>query len=1113
MKRIILIFTVFAILGTLGFSKEKLNYKTYIQSEKNLHKTGLIFRDPRNNPRARQVRKILPAKKAINYSKYKATSCDNSQYLPPVDSQGGQGSCAAWAVGYYYKTYQENKEHNRTSAAERQDAHNICSPAYVYNLIHVADDNGAYFDDAFQVLDDLGCSSLADMPYDDGDYTTWPSTTAFKGGMYNRTQAPTGYAMSYLKLDSDTALDQLKQLLLNGHLATFGISVYGNYDNISDYNNIYALADETGSNRGGHAQCIVGYDDTIVTPDGTGAFRVVNSWGTGWGDNGFYWISYEAIKSGSDLSGGYAYWVDDRDNYQPDAYALVHVTQPYSRQTVPEFIGSNGQSFEILHFYVNGDKYDYNPYPSTDIAVDISDIHPGDCDSMLFRVNYNSDGSLNTGAAGTINSCKVHFVASGTEYASYDTPVNFTYSAGGQAAVYFTDTVYTITASANEGGSISPSGDVLAAEGSDKAFTLHADDGYHIKDVVVDGASEGVATLYTFHDVHANHTIEAQFEVNQEFYTITATAISEGGTIDPSGEIEVEHGTDQSFTITPDEGYFINDVSVDGQSVGRVSVYSFTTVNASHSIKAKFSTSLSPEISLAKTKTISLSAPSVVQFNCEADDPDGGEILQYIWEIQGSHEEKILGCTPSLNHTFRSEGVYTVKVTVVDDEGETATAELEDEYGSQARITIFKPESVPVVIPSLISVAKKNFSFTSMNTNFINTNDTDMALTIQYLAADGSVLGTTTKDIPAYGRLVVNGNEGIPENCTDVVTRADNCPLVYASLAMANGKMTAYLSALYHGNLAIPHIAEESDYWDTMMFLENLQPGTINIRVAGTDNKSQLERQGNFIDLESFLPQSGGENCGVGTVETVSNNPFQSQTTSLNGFEMFVHNSADGAAVELPASGHTNLFLPHIPTETDIFWTGLALVNMDKASPATVTITVYTKDGELKGQKVITIPASGKIKETVETLFPELYGHVDWGTIQSDRDIAGIEIYGTSDSAICGFGLPSIATTEGYLPEVLNSETVWTGIGITNPGTSEAVVTIQLVDKDGTVKAEKTEHVAQKNRFTAVVSQLFDETAIADGDYIRYISGVPVLALVVSGDNARTYMTALTGRQ
>jgi len=1017
-KRIILIFTVFAILGTLGFSKEKLNYKTYIQSEKNLHKTGLIFRDPRNNPRARQVRKILPAKKAINYSKYKATSCDNSQYLPPVDSQGGQGSCAAWAVGYYYKTYQENKEHNRTSAAERQDAHNICSPAYVYNLIHVADDNGAYFDDAFQVLDDLGCSSLADMPYDDGDYTTWPSTTAFKGGMYNRTQAPTGYAMSYLKLDSDTALDQLKQLLLNGHLATFGISVYGNYDNISDYNNIYALADETGSNRGGHAQCIVGYDDTIVTPDGTGAFRVVNSWGTGWGDNGFYWISYEAIKSGSDLSGGYAYWVDDRDNYQPDAYALVHVTQPYSRQTVPEFIGSNGQSFEILHFYVNGDKYDYNPYPSTDIAVDISDIHPGDCDSMLFRVNYNSDGSLNTGAAGTINSCKVHFVASGTEYASYDT-----------------------------------------------------------------------------------------------FYTITATAISEGGTIDPSGEIEVEHGTDQSFTITPDEGYFINDVSVDGQSVGRVSVYSFTTVNASHSIKAKFSTSLSPEISLAKTKTISLSAPSVVQFNCEADDPDGGEILQYIWEIQGSHEEKILGCTPSLNHTFRSEGVYTVKVTVVDDEGETATAELEDEYGSQARITIFKPESVPVVIPSLISVAKKNFSFTSMNTNFINTNDTDMALTIQYLAADGSVLGTTTKDIPAYGRLVVNGNEGIPENCTDVVTRADNCPLVYASLAMANGKMTAYLSALYHGNLAIPHIAEESDYWDTMMFLENLQPGTINIRVAGTDNKSQLERQGNFIDLESFLPQSGGENCGVGTVETVSNNPFQSQTTSLNGFEMFVHNSADGAAVELPASGHTNLFLPHIPTETDIFWTGLALVNMDKASPATVTITVYTKDGELKGQKVITIPASGKIKETVETLFPELYGHVDWGTIQSDRDIAGIEIYGTSDSAICGFGLPSIATTEGYLPEVLNSETVWTGIGITNPGTSEAVVTIQLVDKDGTVKAEKTEHVAQKNRFTAVVSQLFDETAIADGDYIRYISGVPVLALVVSGDNARTYMTALTGRQ
>ncbi|NOZ13516.1 MAG: hypothetical protein GXO69_07690 [Acidobacteria bacterium] len=1113
MKRIIFTLVFFSLITCLGFSQSKQSNGSFILSEKNAHQTGLIFRNPETDPQARRVLRVFPAAKAIDYSRYKATSCDNSQYLPPVDNQGAQGSCTAWAVGYYYKTYQENKEHNRTTAAELQNTDNICSPAFIYNLVHAEGDNGAYFEDAFRVLDDFGCASLTEMPYDSSDYTTWPSTDAFKNAMYKRTEAPTGYAMNYLKLVDDAALDQVKQLLLNGHLVTFGIAVYGNYDNISDYNNIYALADETGSNRGGHAQCIVGYDDTIVTPDGTGAFRVVNSWGTGWGDNGFYWISYEAIKYGTDLSGGYAYWVDDRNDYQPDSYALFSVVQRYSRQMVPEFTGSNGESFEILHFYVNQDDYDYHPFPTNAIAVDLTDIDPGTCDSVVLHMNYNSDGDLDHGDSGTINTYAVHFIASGKDYTSYDTPVSFSYSSGGQATVYFTDTVYTITASANEGGSISPDGNSLASAGADKTYTFHADDGYHIKDVKVDGSSVGVVTVYTFHNIQANHTIEVQFEVNQEFYTITATAVSEGGSIDPSGDIQVEHGTDQSFTITPDEGYFINDVQVDGQSVGRVSTYSFLNVNASHSIKAKFSTSLNPEISLAETRTISVVAPTAVEFHCEADDPDGGKILQYIWEIQGSETEKILGCAPVLNYTFRQEGVYTVKVTVVDDEGETATATLKDDRGRDAKITIIKPESVPVVIPSVVAVSQKGISFTGMDTNFINTNDTDMNLTIQYLAADGSVLSTTSKEIPAYGRLVLNGNEDIPGNCTDVITKADRCPLVYASLSMENGKMTAYLSSLYHGSLSIPHIAEESDYWDTMMFLEDLQPGTINIRVAGTDHESQLNKQGNFIDLESFLPQSGGENCGVGTVQTVSSNPFQSQTNSLNGFEMFVHNGTDGAAVELPAFGGTTLFLPHIPEETNIFWTGFALVNLDQASPATVTVSVYTKDGELKGSKSLTIPASGKIKETVEDIFPDLYGQVDWGVIQSDRDIAGIEIYGTADSAICGFGLPSVATTEGYLPEVLNGEGLWTGIGITNPGNNEAVVTIQLVNKDGDVKAEKTENIGAKCRFTAVVSQLFDSAVVEDGDYIRYSSGVPVLGLVVSGDNARTYMTALTGKK
>ena len=73
-------------------------------------------------------------------------------------------------------------------------------------------------------------------------------------------------------------------------------------------------------------------------------------------------------------------------------------------------------------------------------------------------------------------------------------------------------TRYTITAEAGEGGSISPSGRVSVTRGSDKTFTISADDGYVIADVLVDGESVGAVSSYTFENVRANHTIEVVFE-------------------------------------------------------------------------------------------------------------------------------------------------------------------------------------------------------------------------------------------------------------------------------------------------------------------------------------------------------------------------------------------------------------------------------------------------------------------------------------------------------------------------------------------------------------------------------------------------------------------------
>ena len=76
-------------------------------------------------------------------------------------------------------------------------------------------------------------------------------------------------------------------------------------------------------------------------------------------------------------------------------------------------------------------------------------------------------------------------------------------------------------------------------------------------------------------------------------YTITADA-GTGGSIEPEGAISVYKGDSPTFTITPDEGYEVADVLVDGQSVGAVNSYTFNNVTADHTISATFKVAVQP---------------------------------------------------------------------------------------------------------------------------------------------------------------------------------------------------------------------------------------------------------------------------------------------------------------------------------------------------------------------------------------------------------------------------------------------------------------------------------------------------------------------------------------
>jgi len=157
-------------------------------------------------------------------------------------------------------------------------------------------------------------------------------------------------------------------------------------------------------------------------------------------------------------------------------------------------------------------------------------------------------------------------------------------------SVAFAIDTFSISAYAGAGGDISPSGYVDVNYGETQSFTISPYPHYHVKDVLVDGASVGAVTSYTFEDVTADHAINVVFAI--ETFDVIASA-SAGGAISPSGVVSVDYGSNQSFTINADEGYHIIAVIVDNVSQStashRTSVEAaFTNITAGHMITAIF---------------------------------------------------------------------------------------------------------------------------------------------------------------------------------------------------------------------------------------------------------------------------------------------------------------------------------------------------------------------------------------------------------------------------------------------------------------------------------------------------------------------------------------------
>ncbi|MBF0451444.1 MAG: tandem-95 repeat protein [Candidatus Magnetomorum sp.] len=217
--------------------------------------------------------------------------------------------------------------------------------------------------------------------------------------------------------------------------------------------------------------------------------------------------------------------------------------------------------------------------------------------------------------------------------------------------------IHTLTATASAGGSITPSGIIKVLDGEYGEFMIDPDDMFELTDVLANGKSiletsgddtinvlpVGKEGYFISLDISSDQTIKAIFTEIPE-YEIMAIA-GTGGTIEPSGFLNIRHGQYQLFTFKPNPGYAVKDVQVDSASLGPMNSYSFS-VMSNHNLIVSFKPINTRSI---KGTVVDREAPERGLANFIVEVWQGDRLFQTaITNINGEYDIKNLPATDQL---------------------------------------------------------------------------------------------------------------------------------------------------------------------------------------------------------------------------------------------------------------------------------------------------------------------------------------------------------------------------------------------------------------------------------------------------------------------------------
>lgn len=295
-------------------------------------------------------------------------------YVPPIITQDG-GTCVGFASLYYGLSISYNINHQNTSYADKYA--NSFDPYFIYSIINNSKndcEDGLFMHEAMETLSKIGSKKMF-YPQFLSCNSSWNQDNLIKTLEYTKPYKLTNFY--FVDPNRVNFINEIKGIInynipvIVGAKTTNSLSPYSyNNSNGVSSNGLWS-PNEYEEIVGGHAMCVVGYDDYKFG----GSFRLANSWGPNFGDNGYLWIKYSDFNKY--VKEAYFMEINDIDNqtnYQRNTF------------TSPRYKGHIYEG-QILNGYMHG----YGIYSFGNDSFLIGNFNYGSREGWFVFLDGNND--------------------------------------------------------------------------------------------------------------------------------------------------------------------------------------------------------------------------------------------------------------------------------------------------------------------------------------------------------------------------------------------------------------------------------------------------------------------------------------------------------------------------------------------------------------------------------------------------------------------------------------------------------------------------------------------------------------------------------------------------